>query len=134
MRRHRPHWAFAVPALALLLLPLAAPKPSSAQETEAASVAPGAILRGLDKVAGTITDIELSSGDSATFARLTITLTECRYPQGNPASDAFAHVTIHDSLQPDGAIFQGWMIASSPALNALDHARFDVWLLRCTTS
>jgi len=25
------------------------------------------------------------------------------------------------------------MIASSPALNALDHPRYDVWVMRCTT-
>ena len=27
--------------------------------------------------------------------------------------------------------FRGWMIASSPALMALDHARYDIWLIRC---
>ena len=30
--------------------------------------------------------------------------------------------------------FAGWMIADSPALNALDHPRYDVWVLRCITS
>ena len=28
-------------------------------------------------------------------------------------------------------LFEGWMIASSPALMALDHPRYDVWALRC---
>ncbi|MEC8294787.1 MAG: DUF2155 domain-containing protein, partial [Pseudomonadota bacterium] len=30
-------------------------------------------------------------------------------------------------------MFRGWMMASAPALNALDHARYDVWPLRCNT-
>ena len=67
------------------------------------------------------------------FDRLTITLIECRHPVGNPAADAFVHVLIHDARQPE-PVFRGWMIASSPALNALDHPRFDVWAIRCTSS
>ena len=27
--------------------------------------------------------------------------------------------------------FHGWMIASSPALSALEHSRYDVWVIRC---
>lgn len=120
--------------LALLAaLTLAAP-PLTAQ-SEAVARAPGAELRLLDKVAGDVEDIALAAGASYASGRLTITLTECRYPVDDPASDAFAYLTIHDSLLPGTIpVFQGWMIASSPALNALDHARFDVWLLRCTTS
>ncbi|MGB1970407.1 MAG: DUF2155 domain-containing protein, partial [Paracoccaceae bacterium] len=30
--------------------------------------------------------------------------------------------------------FMGWMVASSPALNPLDHRRYDVWVLRCAMS
>lgn len=116
--------------LGLLLLPGA---PAAQVQQEVAS-APGAVLRGLDKVSGTTSDLRVETGGSATFGRLTITLTDCRYPVENPAADAFAFVTIHDALVPEGAVFEGWMNAASPALNALDHARFDIWLLRCTTS
>ena len=36
--------------------------------------------------------------------------------------------------QQDGErLFDGWMIASSPALNALDHPRYDVWVIGCDT-
>lgn len=31
-------------------------------------------------------------------------------------------------------IFTGWMFADSPALNAVDHAVYDVWLIECKTS
>jgi hypothetical protein len=94
--------------------------------------APGAELRWLDKMSGETADVELSRGQSAVWGRLTIQLNACRYPEDNPAGEAFAHLTIRDSLAPD-QVFSGWMVASSPALSALDHARYDVWVLRCLT-
>lgn len=30
-------------------------------------------------------------------------------------------------------VFRGWMFASSPALNALEHPVYDVWVINCTT-
>ncbi|MBC2835173.1 DUF2155 domain-containing protein [Paragemmobacter straminiformis] len=90
------------------------------------------VLRWLDKLTGETADIELTLGQEAESGRLTIRLDSCRYPADNPASDAEAHLTI---LEKDVAkpVFDGWMIASSPALSALDHPRYDVWVLRCVT-
>ncbi|MCC5967006.1 MAG: DUF2155 domain-containing protein [Natronohydrobacter sp.] len=93
----------------------------------------GAILRGLDRVAGTSEDITLSRGGEARVGHLVVMLEECRYPVENPAGEAYAWIDIFDT-RADEIIFSGWMIASSPALNALDHARYDLWVLRCTTS
>lgn len=93
----------------------------------------GAVLRGLDKVNGQTLDVEVPRGGRAELFGLTIDLADCRYPVDNPSGDAFAFLTILDTGQTD-VRFQGWMIASSPALNALDHSRYDVWVLRCTNS
>jgi len=92
----------------------------------------GAILRGLDKVDGSLSDIELRNGQSQVFGRLNILLTECRYPSGNLSGNAYAHLVIRANGS-DEPIFSGWMIAATPALNALDYARYDVWVLRCKT-
>lgn len=100
------------------------------QETNSAS---GAVLRGLDKFSGRVVDIELPTGSTVRFERLNITLTECRYPAGNPAGNAYAGLQITE-LGRDGAVFSGWMIATAPALSAMEHARYDVWVMRCTTS
>ena len=102
--------------------------PAAAQE---AGIAPGALLRALDKVSGETRDIELAAGAVQVFGRIEIGLAECRFPADDPTSDAFAHVTVHDLTQGRAA-FDGWMIASSPALSALDHSRYDVWVIRCT--
>lgn len=112
--------------LSALILALVA-VPAWAQE---AAEAPGAILRVLDKVAGVTQDFSLGANETAFFGNLEITMSDCRYPAENPASDAYAHVTVFDTMAQITA-FDGWMVASSPALSALDHPRYDVWVLRC---
>lgn len=97
------------------------------------SSAGGAVLRGLDRVAGTSTDITLNVGDSAEIGHLVVMLEECRYPVENPAGEAYAWIDVFDS-RADEMVFSGWMIASSPALSALDHRRYDVWVISCITS
>lgn len=107
-------------------------RPSEAP-TVAVANAPGAILRGLDKVSGEVQDLELAEGETAQLGRLTVQLGECRYPAADPAGNAYAWVEIG----PEGTTdkdFAGWMIASSPALSALDHPRYDVWVIRCSKS
>jgi hypothetical protein len=90
----------------------------------------GAILRGLDKVGGRVHDIDFATGAYGALGRLRIELVDCRYPQDNATGDGFAFLNIFEGSNPT-AIFSGWMIASAPALNPLDHARYDVWVLRC---
>lgn len=98
---------------------------------EQVALGQGAVLRGLDKVTGEVQDIPLPNGGTAEFKRLSIELMQCRYPLGDPARDAFAYLTIRETGK-DAPVFAGWMIASSPALNALDHPRYDVWVMRCS--
>lgn len=89
-----------------------------------------AVLRGLDRVSGTTTDLTLPVGGRVTYARLEIALVACRYPADNPNAEAFAFLEITDTRRHE-RLFRGWMIASAPALNALDHPRYDVWVLSC---
>lgn len=110
-------------------LALALAMPAGAQEkTETGT---GAVLRGLDKLNAKVADLTLRNGESAVLGVIEIVLKECRYPENDPSGDAYAFLTIREAgvARP---VFSGWMIASSPALNPLDHARYDVWVLRCT--
>lgn len=102
------------------------------QTEEQVTLASGAMLRGLDRVSTDLKDFELATGEHFLFGPLLVTLKECRYPRDNPSGDAFAYLTIEDRLL-GSLVFEGWMIESSPALNALDHSRYDVWLLGCKT-
>ena len=123
--------------LSFLLMALLLANPSVAQNSSPNTVetAQGAAaeLRLLDKVAGKVRDVTLQLGDTYTLGKLRIVMGECRYPVANPAGNAYAFLTIL-SKDRTKEYFSGWMIASSPGLNALDHVRYDVWPLRCTMS
>ena len=118
----------------VLLLTLALP--AAAQDEPVQPAGPeftdsqGADLRFLDKLTSETGDVELGVGQAAKFGRLVVQLDSCRYPTGNPASDAEAHLTILEETT-NTHLFSGWMLASSPALSALDHPRYDVWVLNC---
>jgi hypothetical protein len=111
------------------------PDNASRERRQEAAVAAsgGALLRGLDKVSGVVTDLDLSVGETVRLGRLSVTLGECRYPVEDPSGDAFAFLRI-EAEGLTGPAFEGWMIASSPALSALDHPRYDVWVMRCRSS
>ena len=113
-----------------LVLALGFPVAATAQEVVAS---PGAVLRALDRISGVTTDLELAAGESVIYRRLSVTLAECRYPPEDPTSNAFARLVIIDTTSAVEK-FNGWMIADSPALSALDDARYDVWLIRCKIS
>ncbi|MBE1284105.1 MAG: DUF2155 domain-containing protein [Rhodobacteraceae bacterium] len=116
--------AFAFPVSAQVLLQ---------QPRVEAELGDGAVLRALDKVNGQTKDTELVNGATVEMFGLLVTLEECRYPTDNPTGDAYAFLTIREP-ESGRLRFEGWMIASSPALSALDHNRYDVWVLRCRIS
>lgn len=115
--------------LACLLMLFAAPLAAQ----EAVNSGAGAVLRALDKLNAKVSDFTILNGATQAMGLIEITLNDCRYPQGNPSGDAYAFLTIREAGVPE-PVFRGWMVASSPALNPLDHARYDVWVMRCTTS
>lgn len=89
-----------------------------------------AVLRALDKVSGAVEDLTVPVGGTVEYQRLHIDLTACRFPTDNPESDAFAFLRITDTQRGE-VQFLGWMTAASPALNALDHPRYDIWVMNC---
>jgi hypothetical protein len=88
-------------------------------------------LRGLDTLNGTASDIELDVGETTRFGYLEITADACRIPKADAAGDTYAFLRIRD-VREEAPRFSGWMFASSPAVSALDHPRYDVWLLSCS--
>ncbi|MFD1341870.1 DUF2155 domain-containing protein [Litorisediminicola beolgyonensis] len=116
-------------ALCLALALIASP----AMAQEATQNGSGVAIRALDKLTGKVSDMQLPAGQMQSVGRIEIAAEQCRYPDGNPAGDAYAWLTVRELGVPE-PVFRGWMIASAPALNALDHPRYDVWVLRCTTS
>jgi hypothetical protein len=95
-----------------------------------------AVLRALDKITGRATDIEAPAGVPVRFGSLSIIVRYCytRPPEEPPETTAFLQI---DEVRPGkepARIFSGWMFASSPALNALEHPIYDVWVITCRTN
>ena len=92
-----------------------------------------AILQGLDKVTARISTISAPIGEEVTFGTLVITARTCRKrpPEETPETTAFLEVIDDKPGEPPRLVFSGWMFASSPALSALEHAVYDVWVIDC---
>lgn len=99
---------------------------------QATIAAPHVMLRGLDTLSGNTRDLELMAGDTVRFGHLEILVEACRVPQADSEGDAYAFLRIRD-VREDDLRFEGWMFASSPALSALDHPRYDVWVASCSS-
>ena len=94
---------------------------------------PVATFDGLDKITGRITDFDVYVGETVQFGSLQITPRACytRPPTETQRTSVFIEV---DQVSLQGTlkrIFTGWMFADSPALNAIDNAVYDIWLLDC---
>ena len=94
-----------------------------------------AVLRGLDKVSARTQTFETGLNNTLKFGKnLFIRVRACRKsaPIDPPESAAFIEVWEKDAETKESHwIFSGWMFASSPALSAMDHAVYDVWLIDC---
>lgn len=104
-------------------------------DSVARAPAPGAVLRQLDKLTGTTRTFEMEAGSEVLSDRLRIALTSCRAPRGGSSGGHIAFLRIWDTKNADAApVFSGWMFNDSPALSAMDHQRYDLWVIACTTA
>jgi hypothetical protein len=92
-----------------------------------------AVFSALDKVTATIKTLEVPINETAQFGALKVTPRVCysRPPTEQPKTTSFVEV---DEVGLDGTekrVFNGWMFAQSPGLNAVEHPVFDVWLTDC---
>lgn len=103
-------------------------------EAERMARAPAARLKALDRINGDVSEFDMAAGATVKIGKLVVELRECRYPEDDPEGEAYGYLVITEPAKSPDPIYSGWMIASSPALNALDHFRYDIWLLRCKMS
>jgi hypothetical protein len=93
------------------------------------------VLRGLDKVTGRAIDINAPSGVPVKFGTLVMTARYCYTvpPEEPPETTAFLQIDEIKKGEPTKRLFSGWMFASTPALNGLEHSVYDVWVITCRT-
>jgi hypothetical protein len=92
-----------------------------------------AVLQGLDKVTARVSTFNAPVGSAINFGSLEIVIRTCykRPPEETPESAAFIDVWEMHPGEPAASIYRGWMFASSPALAAIEHPVYDVWVLDC---
>lgn len=97
---------------------------------------PVAALAGLDKVTGRIITFDVYIDETVQFGALQITPRACysRPPNEAQRTSVFLEVDQISLKQSVTRIFTGWMFADSPALNAVDHSVYDIWLVDCKQS
>lgn len=76
---------------------------------------------------------ELNAGGSTNFGPLTIKLIECWHssPETTPDSAALLQISEKRADAKPKTIFLGWMFASSPSLNPLEHPVYDITVKEC---
>ena len=95
--------------------------------------AEGAELRQLDKMTGATRTVTMEAGEERKLGRLRVVLEGCHMPQEGGTQGTRAFLRVWDPQQEgEDLVFSGWMFAESPALSALDHPRYDIWVLGCT--
>lgn len=116
----------AVPILLALAVPAAAQAPAGDV----------AVLQTLDKVTGRVRGLEAPVGQTVEFGPLAIVARACRKrpPEEPPESSAFLEISERKSADTVNELFKGWMFASSPAVSALEHPVYDVWVIDCRVS
>ncbi len=99
-------------------------------------------LQSIDKITGRTLTFEARVGSTVKYGPLYIKVQACRKapPIEQPESAAFLQIwevsPTRQQERPQNKeqskwVFSGWMFASSPALSAMDHPIYDVWVLDC---
>lgn len=117
-------------AVLFLLLP-------SVTKAEVPSVdKPVAVLRALNKITARVEELQVPINQPLTFGTLSLTVKACRVapPEETPEAAAYLDVSELKPGQDDVAVFHGWMFASSPALSAMEHPVYDIWVTGCKDS
>lgn len=90
-------------------------------------------MQAMDKITGRVSEIDVPVNGEAKFGSFSIVVRRCvtRSPEETPENTAFVDVVDNYNTDDPINIFKGWMFSSTPALNAVEHPIYDVWLLKC---
>ncbi|MCV6574558.1 MAG: DUF2155 domain-containing protein [Cohaesibacter sp.] len=92
-----------------------------------------AVFSGLDKITGRMIQFDVYVDETVQFGALQVTPRVCytRPPTEPQQTTGFVEVDEITLERKVRRIFTGWMFASSPGLNAVEHGVYDVWLVDC---
>lgn len=92
------------------------------------------VLQGLDKETARILTFGGRVGETVRFRTLDIAIRRCQRTRPDEPPERAAFLQIYD-IDPETEqrtmTFSGWMFKSRPALSAMDHPIYDVWVKDC---
>ncbi|HEX7946559.1 MAG TPA: DUF2155 domain-containing protein [Phenylobacterium sp.] len=102
-----------------------------------------AVIQALDKVTAETLRFEARVNAPVRWKGLIFTVATCEHSAPEEAiDDSIAYLTIDAQPRPQPGrltpppkqAFKGWMYASSPGLNPMQHATYDAWVISCRAS
>lgn len=97
-----------------------------------------AIMRSLNKITAKTSTFEAPINAILSFGTIFLEVKTCQKtpPSDIPETQAFIQIWEQESSTPSEEensawLFSGWMFTNAPALSALDHPIYDIWLLDC---
>lgn len=98
---------------------------------------PVAALQTLEKITGRVRAVDVVVGEPARVGTLEITARACRKRPQEETPESAVFLEINERRNGDAGatrLFTGWMFSSSPAVSALEHPVYDVWIVDCKTA
>ncbi len=98
------------------------------------------LLQGLDKISARIKTLKFQIGEIKKFGILNVMVKRCVFSKPTDTPESIAYITVFDDskkhikLKKTNIVFDGWMFASSPSLNAMEHPVYDLILIACKNS
>ena len=95
-----------------------------------------AIMQAMDKVTGRVNKITVPVNSKIAFGDFSLVLRACKTRPAEETPENFAFVDVADKSfgTEEYNIFRGWLISSTPGINAIEHPIYDVWLLECVNA
>ena len=96
-----------------------------------------AVLQGLDKVTARVSPVRAPLDQPTRFGTLEVVARACRETPPTEPPESAAYLEIRElpaASDTEGVavdLFSGWMFASSPAVSALEHPVYDIWVVDC---
>lgn len=93
-----------------------------------------ALMQAMDKITGRVNKITVPVNSKITFGDFSLVLRACKKRPAEETPENFAFIDVADKSfgEDEYNIFRGWIVSSTPGLNAIEHPIYDVWLLECT--
>ena len=91
------------------------------------------VLRGVDKITGRVSTMSATVNQPLHFGALTIVPHRCLTKPQEETPENAVFLTIYENTpeDPNEEVFKGWMFSSNPALSAMEHPIYDIWIIKC---